>query len=105
MVTQYPHSFTYQLPGTSTLNEATGNWSSTNGAEKTITCRAEPNKGDSFINGADGNRILYDYVLYMPLPVDEIVPGTNVSLTVGLLNVKNTVKRFSKGQLNARLWL
>lgn len=105
MIRQYPHNLVITTVGAST-QDSNGNWQpgSTTTVEK--SCRAEANNRSAQVKSADGTAIIFDYTVYMPLPIDSIAVGSKVSVYSGdeLLST-NTVKRFSKGQLNARLWL
>lgn len=105
MITQYPHIMTF-TPVASSTRDASGNWVPVPGTEKSISCRAEPSNGNGLVSGPDGLKIKYDWVVFIPLPVDVINLGTIVSVFYGDdLLAKQKVLRFSKGQLNARIWL
>jgi len=105
MVRQYPHRLVITTKSGST-QDGNGNWQP--GTETTTEkiCRAEPNSRNATVKAEDGTAIQFDFNVYMPLPVDTIAVGTKIEVYSGdeLLST-NTVKRFSKGQLNARLWL
>jgi hypothetical protein len=105
MVRQYPHRLVITTVSGST-QDGNGNWQAVTTSTIEKTCRAEPNNKNAQIKAVDGTAIVFDFTVYMPLPVDIIAVGSKVSLYNGdeLLST-NTVKRFSKGQLNARLWL
>lgn len=105
MVKQYLHTLTVTATAAATKN-GSGNW--VPGSETTVdyACRAEPSKGNVFVTGDDGEKIYYEWVVYLPLPVNDFVPGTSVTLKNGASVLSsNQVKRFSRGQLNARIWL
>jgi len=105
MIEQYPHIITLTVVTGKTMN-ANGDWVGGSTETKDIKCRFEPNSKNGFIVGADGNRIEYDGTVYMPLPVDTIAPGTQAQVKHGATVLsKGSVKRFTEGQLNARLWL
>lgn len=103
MVQQYPDILTYQLqePGTfdSNGNPIAGGL----GEVIELQCRAEAASGPGIIKTVDGEAINYSWIIYMPLgQVDNIPIGTQVTIGGKL---KDTVKRFYSGQLNARIWL
>jgi hypothetical protein len=105
MVKQYPHRLVITT-ATGSVQDGNGNW--VPGSSSTIekTCRAEPNNKNAQVKTADGTAVIFDFTVYLPLPVDSIAVGANVSVYNGIeLIGKNTVKRFTKGQLNARVWL
>jgi hypothetical protein len=106
MVVQYPHKLRLSIAAASSQNDS-GNWESGSVSTQDIECRAEPNSKNVFLSGPEGERIKYEWDVYMPLPVEMIKSGTSGELfdqnnvTLG----KGTVKRFSAGQLNARAWI
>lgn len=107
MVKQYPHTLKLTVAVTSTQDES-GDWVVDDDPQsETIKCRAEPSSGNVVIETSDGRVIRPDWVVYMPLPVDCIKEGTALEIidengdSLGI----GTVKRFSRGQLNARIWV
>ena len=106
MVIQYNHTGIINLPGSS-VQGADGNWpEGVSEVQFETVCRAEPSKGNSYIIGQGGKRIEFSCIVYMPIPEQEIKPGTLFEVWDGERQIVNTdVKQFSKGQLNARVWL
>ena len=105
MVKQYPHTISITTKSGST-KDGNGNW--TSGTDTTVdkAGRYEPRSGNGYINDADGSRIYYDGIVYFPLPQSTLAPGTKVVVKNGAeVLCTSTVKRFSAGQLNARIWL
>lgn len=103
--TQYPHSMVLTKVGSSS-QDTNGNWQSTGSTVEERACRAEPNSKNAFITTADGTQVYFDYTLYMPLPAETVAVGTKVEVFDGLdILSTGTVKRFSRGQLNARAWI
>lgn len=103
-VSQYPH--TVVISATSSIKNASGNWVSTPGTAVEKSCRFEPNSGTGKVATADGKMIDYSGIIYMPLPVNALAPGTPVDVLSGAtVLLHSTVKRFNAGQLNARIWL
>lgn len=104
-VIQYPHRLVLTTVSESSLDE-NGNWQSGVTATKELACRAEPNSKNAYLVVADGKQLYFDYTVYMPLPVDSIAVGAQAEVFNGATILSKTdVKRFSLGQLNARLWL
>lgn len=105
MVKQYPHTLKQTVVGES-VQDGSGNWVP---SAETITekdCRFEPSSGDAFVKLDNGTTVMYDGIVYLPLPAADIAPGTSIEVMNGATVLsKGTVKRFSAGQLNARLWL
>jgi hypothetical protein len=106
MVKQYPHTGKVFV-AESSVKDANGNWPESSGSLLVETvCRAEPNKGNQYVIGQGGKQITFSSIVYMPIPVQEIKPGMLFEVWDGeLLKVREPVKQFSKGQLNARVWL
>lgn len=106
MVKQYPHSAIAKTAGNS-VKDSEGEWVKV--GEETILetdCRAEPAKANQYLEGADGKRITLVSVVYMPIPPIDLEPGTLFEVRDGeKLIVRETVKQYSRGQLNARVWL
>jgi hypothetical protein len=102
---QYPHKITFTTVTGSTLN-GSGDW--TAGSETTVTkdCRAEINSKNGLIVTPGGTQIKYDWTVYMAIG-SKIKPGTQVEVKDSNNEVlcKTTVKQFSQGQLNQRIWL
>ena len=71
-----------------------------------IRCRYETKDGNGYVTNESGVQIAYDAIVYMPLPVETIAIGAQVSIEDnGVPITKQEVKHFSRGQLNARVWL
>lgn len=105
MVKQYPHTLTITTTSGS-IQDGNGNWVPGSISHTFKNCRAEPNNKNAMVKADDGTQVVFDFTVYIPLPVDIIAVGAQVKVYDGdqLLGA-NTVKRFSKGQLNARVWL
>jgi len=70
-------------------------------------CRAEPVGEGNTIRGEDGEQIAYKFKIYLPKDCPEISPGTMLWVYAGQPEplVKDTAKRFHRGQLNAQVWV
>jgi hypothetical protein len=105
MIKQYPHTISITTQAQATRN-GSGNWVPGSSSTVEKACRYEPRSGNGFIQDADGQRIYYDGIVYLPLPQTTLAPGVTVEIKNGAeVLSKSTVKRFSAGQLNARVWL
>jgi len=108
MVKQYPHTIKlYPVKGDS-MQDNNGNWITPEdgGEPESYPCRMEPRSTAGFVTGVDGTQLTYSSIVYMPLSVPDIQVMTRVSIFKGELLVGvGTVKQFSRGQLNARVWL
>jgi len=107
MVIQYPHIATITIPGVEATQDANGNWiAGTEGSTFAQMCRAESSSGNGYINGADGTKIEYSWIIYFPTGITLIKVGSKVTVINGTEEVlTDTVKRFSRGQLNCRIWV
>lgn len=105
MVTQYPHTLTVTTK-VEAARDVNGNWVPGSETSTDYSCRAEPASGNASIPGDDGNRIYYDWTVYLPLPVPDMMNGAVVTVKDGIKVLSNNkIKRFNRGQLNARIWL
>ena len=107
MVIQYPHIATITSQGTDTTQDENGNWiPGTPGTSIEQKCRAESSGGNGYVKGVDGTKIDYSWIIYFPKDVPAIKVSSAISVINGAETVlTDTVKRFSRGQLNARAWL
>lgn len=106
MVSQYPHTITIQLQG-EFEQDASGNFQPKAGTGGTFSseCRAEPAGTNPVIKGADGEDIVFVWVVYMPKSVVNFQFGDDVTVTINGENFSGTVKRQYNGQFNTRLWV
>lgn len=106
MIQQYPH--TVKLTATSgSTQDSNGDWTGGTPSVTILKGRAEVNTKNAFITDANGTLIRYDWTVYIPLPPGIVALGTMVEVKDDNDKVlcKSTVKQFSAGQLNQRLWL
>ncbi|MBN8852228.1 MAG: hypothetical protein J0H07_10255 [Sphingobacteriales bacterium] len=105
-ISQYPHTLTLTSISDS-VQDGNGNWMQGAVTVSERACRAEPSSSGRYLVGSDGDKIYYDFVIYMPLPAGTIGAGTKAEITNQDLEflAKGTIKRFNRGQLNARAWL
>ncbi len=106
MVIQYPHTGKAFLPGDSGRDGA-GDWIQAGQSMFLETsCRAEPVKENQYVVGVNGQQIVFSCIVYMPIPDVELKPGMLFEVWEDdRLITKTDIKQFSKGQLNARIWL
>ena len=105
MVVQYPHTINVTGP-TVSVQDGSGNWVNTAQTDFILPCRFEPAGSRGLVPGPDGKLINYNWIVYMPIPALDIKPGFAVRIYDGAtLIAKDNVLRYSKGQLNARIWL
>lgn len=106
---QYPHLLQVTVLEPSTQNPTTGDW--VPGASTVIEypCRAEPavSVNDGLRSAADGKVLSYGHTLFMPIGAPTLKVGAAAKVLDGDANeiASDTIKRFSRGQLNARAWL
>lgn len=102
---QYPHRVVFLTVAASVMDE-NRNWTTTPGATLEYNGRAEPKSGNGEISGVDGRKIKYDWMVYMPLPVEMIKPISKIEVYDGeTLLFSSEVKRFSIGRFNAKAWV
>lgn len=107
MVIQYPHTITIRTKAADATQDGSGNWiPGADGSETMLPCRAESSTGSGYISGVEGQQINYSWVVYFPSGAPLIKTGTSVTVMNGSeIVLTDTVKRFSRGQLNCRAWL
>ncbi|MBW6491951.1 MAG: hypothetical protein K0B15_12240 [Lentimicrobium sp.] len=121
MVTQYPHELVQYIIPESVINPATGDYYTDNTVNQVVnisSCRAEANSEGRKFSNEDGEAYIYQFTVYLPSSVADIAAGTTVQIlqkkrwveggTVYYVNqtlFSGAVKRFSRGQLNCRLWV
>lgn len=106
MVTQYPHTATVTI-STDPVTLPNGDIEPGTSTTSTFKCRLEPASRSGYVKGPDGTRIDFSWVVYCKnntaiLPVGA---GIEVKDDEERTLCLDTVKQFSKGQLNSRIWL
>lgn len=106
--TRFPHMLRVVAMSASTLN-SNGDWEQGEDMIIETHCRLEPavRVTDGLQGVVDGRAVNYDWVLYMPANAPQLGVGATATITDADLQViaSDTIKRFSRGQLNARAWL
>jgi hypothetical protein len=105
---RYPHRLTSWKKAESTQN-ANGNWVTGYDIVIDTHCRAEvrTSSDDGLIDAQDGKVTAFSFTLYFPVNGPSVGVGAKVNITDadGSLITSDTIKRFSRGQLQARAWL
>jgi hypothetical protein len=105
VVKQYPHILKL-ISIAESSQDGNGNWIPGGQTEVERSCRFETNAKGALVATDDGETVVYDGIIYLPLPADQISIGTTVQVLDGATVLSNrSVKKFSRGQLNARIWL
>lgn len=117
MVTQYPHFLYFKQLGGESVQDANGNWSTSNPTWALHSaCREETNGAGRQINGVDGKARVFSSAVYMPKDTVRIPEGTEILVSEseleyevgkeqGPIRVKGVNLKFAPGQLNCRLWV
>lgn len=105
----YPHWLTVTADASvAVYNETTGEWEETaNTAKpKKYKCRAQSSTSNAYLTGITGERIDYQWIVYLPLDAPIITQGKSVTISDGqTILATDTVKRYFKSQLHTRIWL
>lgn len=100
----YPHTATVSILGAST-KDGNGNFTTAAGSDFDVKCRLELNSSNKFLQMADGKRVDFSAILYMPIGTN-IPAGAKIKVVDnGTTLIDTTVKQFFKGQLNQKVWL
>jgi hypothetical protein len=108
---QYPDTISFSSSADATYNETTGVWTpGASGTATTANCRYEASGGNGMIVVADGTRINFSGIVYLPKDAPIIKTGSQVTITEkrpGLADnvMKEKVLRFHRGQMNTRIWV
>lgn len=109
LVKQYPHYLFVTTTGNSVQDE-NGNWSDEQEASTFISrCRVEIDGRGNEIQTANGTFHQFTATVYLPKGDIKIDNGTTVVVAEDAdckqVLIDGKALRFSKGQLNSRLWL
>ncbi len=105
MVKQYPHTISITQAGTGT-QDSNGNITVGSSTSISAVCRAEPASGERMITGPNGTVTSYDWMVYLPVISNEVIPGASAVVMNGSTQLHSgPVKRFFKGQLSCKIWL
>ncbi len=107
MIKQYPHTIQVTIPGAST-QDGNGNW-----VQGTAISFEGPGRfevanlrNSSIITLADGRQIQASGVIYVPVSFPKVELESEIVILEGAAVIaKGKAIRYSKGQLNARVWL
>ncbi|MGN6352821.1 MAG: hypothetical protein ACTHLB_05495 [Parafilimonas sp.] len=103
-VTQYPHTATVVITTDSGEDE---NGYPLPPVTQTVEliCRAEPNTQNAVVYAPDGTAFQFKYVIYVKAGQSDVPVNSNISIALENGEVTGIVKMYSKGQLNARIWV
>lgn len=72
-------------------------------------CRYETTSGSGLIRVADGSRVNYSGIVYLPGDSPEVLEGTVIQVSTNRNGqsqvLKDRVLRFFRGHFNARIWI
>ena len=108
---QHPHILKFSTGNavTEPYQDEQGDWVIPSPGEVEITdvkCRAQENIKEEKVMGQDGTKLEFAYMVFMPANCPEIVEGATIEIFKdGNSFYKGDVRRFFRGQLNARLWV
>lgn len=108
VIQQYPHVMIVTGVISNSTRNANGDFvqGTTNNEIANVPGRYATSDESGYVATQSGAQIFYDGIYYMPLPVNVIPIGSAVIIkNNGVEIVRNTVKHFHIGQLNAKAWL
>lgn len=109
MVAQYPDKILVHSNASNSTQNEQGDWvipQEDAPAPLEMPCRVELRSSAGYISSADGKLIEFQSIIYLPLPTPEVYIDQTISVKNGdVIKLTGTVKQFSKGQLNARIWI
>lgn len=107
MVKQYPHIL-YKKVSIQGTRDTNGDWiAGSDTWEKVGYCREEPNYKSQLVHNENGSKYVFEWVIYLPKKTKTLKEGDEVKVLDNQENklLQKSVKRFSRGQLNCRIWL
>lgn len=107
---RYPHKLKFNVIGSESepYQDGNGDWliPTNTETEVELSCRAEPNGQGKVIAGEDGNSLVYSWSVYMAKDAVKVEYGQAIEVYNGAeLLAKGNCLMFSRGQMNARLWV
>lgn len=106
MIDQRPHILVSHSSTTGTYND-NGDWIPGVAVNSVpVRCRVEGNDAGREIRLDDGSAYVYSYMVYLGQDSPEYSHGQKIDLydEHGVLLDSVAVKKFSRGQLNSRIW-
>jgi hypothetical protein len=105
MVTIYPHTVTIRSVGDST-QDGDGNFEPGSDSSFGFKGRFETNSKSNILTAADGKQIVYSGIVYGKYSTPNIAIGADIEVANDNGPIaKGKVLQFSRGQLNARIWI
>lgn len=108
MVTQYPYQLLVSEMPESNYDETNGDWNTEDANFVPYgECRDEGNGSGRKVVTTDGELYVYFWVIYCPLSVQEMKKGSLIRVVddKGNIRAEKRMVKFSRGQLNCRIWL
>lgn len=106
MVRQYPYQLWALLTSEAT-RDGQGNYLPPTKRWMLVNmCRDEVNNAGKIVTLEDSTESVFDYLIQLPAATCWVAAGTPVEVRDGTrVRASGTAKRFSRGQLHARLWV
>lgn len=105
---QYPHRLKATFNGTEPIRDGNGDWITTGApvVMDNLPCRIQPNNKGQVISGVDGNKVVFDSIIYVQGRIEtvprlakiEVFEEDELILSIVLL-------RFSRDSFHSRLWV
>ncbi|WP_131535461.1 hypothetical protein [Pedobacter nototheniae] len=105
---QYPHQLKVTYQEGESVKDSNGNWvnSSIPVEIENIRCRIQPNSKGTVITGVDGNKIVFDAIIYVEGRLETIPYEAKVEVFENdELILNTTLLRFSRDSFHSRIWV
>ncbi|RNL50771.1 hypothetical protein [Pedobacter jejuensis] len=108
---RFPHTLKTKLVigAVEPAKDENGDWVPGNStiSDLELECRAVPNGTGKPLPGVDGDKVIFNYLVYLPAEIVDIPEKTIVEFVYkGKVFYKGPVLRFfGAGRLNTRLWV
>lgn len=106
MVRRFPHIATV-THGNGFNTEANGDITVGVDLTNSFPCRLESSSTDGNVRSVDGTKVDFNWVVYCGKDTTVLPVGANIIIldSKGEQLCADTIKKFSQGQLNSRIWL
>ena len=108
MSIQYPHKLKATFQGLSAVKDGNGDWVKPNApvVMENINCRVQPNSKGTTIPGIDGDKIVFDAIIYVEGRLETIPTNAKIEVFEKDERIMNTILlRFSRDSFHSRLWV
>jgi len=105
---QYPHVLKATYESSEAVRDGNGDWVTGGGIiiMNGINCRVQPNSKANTITGTDGEKVVFDSIIYAEGKLDTIPFGAKIEIFEGEERILSAhLLRFSRDSFHSRIWV